>query len=171
MNDIGRIICLLVAPWPVLLMQMAAGQSPQLPISSVPPALPSGTATVPSTAAPARRPLDAYPAFVRPLLKYGIGGAVVAWFVFGVIYLCRQRWLAARTAAEKQAARRWIAGMLIGLGLALALLTVGFISSLRARQFDLLFWSAAPVAVVLPPTLAALAMRWPGRGKLPRDPL
>lgn len=160
-----RVVYLLAAAWPVVMGQMPAGKLPPLPVFSAPEAQSSVHATTPSAAAPARRPLDAYPAFVRPLLKYGIGGAVVAWFVFGVVYLCRQRWRAARTPAEKRAARRWIAGMLTGLILALALLAVGFVSSLRARQLDLLFWSAAPLAVILPPTLAALAMRWPGKGK------
>lgn len=164
-----RIFYVLAAVWPVATVQAREGTSPPQPILSVPQAQPGVSATTSSMAVPARRPLDAYPAFLRPLLKYGIGGAVVAWFVFGVMSLCRQRWRAARTPAEKMAARRWIAGMLTGLILALGLLTVGFISSVRARQVDLLFWTAAPVAVILPPTLAALAMRWPGRGKLSRN--
>lgn len=119
----------------------------------------------PTPTAPAPRPLDVYPAFVRPFLKYGVGGAVVGWFAFGLVALCRQRWRAARSPEQKRLARRWIAGMLLGLVVALALLAVGFVLSLRERQLDLLFWCAAPLAVILPPALAALATRWPRSDK------
>jgi len=125
------------------------------------PTLATTPAVRPTPSAPAPRPLDAYPAFVRPFLKFGVGGAVVAWFVFGLGALCRQRWQAARTPQEKRQARRWIAGILLGLVIALTLLAAGFVLSLRGRQLDLLFWCAAPVAVLLPPALAALASRWP----------
>ncbi|HMP04449.1 MAG TPA: hypothetical protein PKC45_18310 [Gemmatales bacterium] len=113
----------------------------------------------PQPTTPARRPLDEYPAFVRPFLKYGMGGAIVAWFVMGRGLVCGQGGRRARPPGARGQARRWIAGMFVGTVLALTLLAVGFLLSLWQRRLDLVFWLAAPLAVILPPAAAALASR------------
>lgn len=105
--------------------------------------------------APARRPLDEYPAFVRPFLKYGVGGMVGAWFLAGIYWLCRRRWSQARTEAERRQAVRWITGMLLGVVGALLVVAVGLLLWLRSQHLLTLFL-AGPAAVLLPPLFARL---------------
>lgn len=133
-----------------LLLSLCLAQSPPATTSSA--VLPR-----PRPTEPARRPLDEYPAFVRPFLKYGLGAAVVLWFVGGIGWLCRQRWRQATTAAAKAQARRWIAGMLLGVALSLALVAVGIVVWLKGQWLEPLFL-AGPAAVLLPP----LCARWLG---------
>lgn len=119
------------------------------------PAATSRPAARPQSTAPAARPLDAYPAFVRPLLKYGVGAAVAAWFLFGIGWLCWKKLRHAHSPEQRRAARLWVAGMLLGVGLALLIVAIGLVLWLRNQHLAMLF-VAGPAAVLLPP----LCARW-----------
>lgn len=108
----------------------------------------------PKPTTPEKRILDEYPAFVRPFLKYGVGGAIAIWFIFGIGWLCRQKWRLAQTEEAKKQARNWITGMLVGVVIALSVVGVGFVLWLRNQHLATLF-VAGPVAVLLPPLLAS----------------
>ncbi len=159
--------------WMVFLLLLS---SPVSPAAALPPALPtlsasaaqpsaSGpTSTASSPRPPAKRPLDYYPSWFRPLLKYGVGGVIAGWFVFGLGSLCWRRWRSARGSKERAAARGWLFGMALGIFLSLVVLGIGFMLSLRDRQMDVLFWIGAPLAVLLPPVLARLLSHFVSRG-------
>ncbi len=119
--------------------------------------------TRPSTSAlrsPAPRPLDSYPAWMRPLLKYGVGGAIGLWFIVGLGSMCWSRFRQAKTEQAIAQARGWLMGILLGIIISLVILGTGFFLSLRSKQFDLLFWFGAPLAVLLPPLTGKLGERW-----------
>jgi hypothetical protein len=127
-----------------------------IPTLEAPPAAssPSDLTARPKPTTPEQRVLDAYPPFVRPLLKYGLGGAVALWFLVGIGWLCRQKWRLAVSPEAQRVARRWIAGMLVGVALALIVVGIAFVLWLRDQHLVLLF-VAGPLAVLLPPLLAS----------------
>ena len=152
----------LVLPWCVLL---GAGANDGATVHS--PTLPSAPFIAPPrTTGPAPRPLDSMPPFLKPFVKYGVGGVVALWFAGGLGWLCAKRLRRARTDPERRAARRWVAGLFVGILLTLPLIGLGIY--LNARRGEVpggaflglaALWLAAPLAVFLPLALAA----WWGR--------
>jgi hypothetical protein len=118
---------------------------------------PAPVATPPARP-PAERPGDTIPPALKPFVKYGMGGFVVLWFVGSLVWIARGKWRQARTDAERRAVRRWVVGLVVGVALALGLIALGLVLNARyGLRFAALWflWLGAPVALFLPPWLAA----------------
>ena len=112
---------------------------------------PSSTA---GTKPPEQRPLTSIPSWLRPFVKYGVGGGVALWFVGSIFWMARQRFQQAKTPEQRAAAKQWLGRMLVGIVLAVGLLGTGVVTSIITREL-LYIWIAAPVALLLPPLLLA----------------
>jgi hypothetical protein len=111
-----------------------------------------------SKSAPAARPGDTIPPALKPFVKYGMGGFIVCWFIGGLVWITRAKWRRARTEAERRAVKRWVVGLVLGIACSLGLIAAGLVLNARYRlPYAALWclWLASPLALFLPPWLAA----------------